>query len=52
MLAALLDGCDRSSTEVAVEIYSFMDGGRLNWLRDPTITHFADPLFARRASTR
>lgn len=48
-LARLLGG-DR---EVAVEIYSFMDGVQLNWLRDPTVdmweqwTRFADAVFAR-----
>ncbi|GIF22596.1 AcrR family transcriptional regulator [Actinoplanes tereljensis] len=37
--------------ELAVEIYSFMDGIQLNWLRDPTIDmwqqwqRFADALF-------
>jgi AcrR family transcriptional regulator len=37
--------------EVAVEVYAFMDGIQLNWLRDPTIdmweqwTIFADRLF-------
>jgi AcrR family transcriptional regulator len=63
-LAELLDGFDRDSFDrdcfdrdgaaVAIEIYSFMDGLQLNWLRDPGIdmwdrwTHFADALFARR----
>ena len=46
-LAALLD----TPLDVAIEIYSFMDGIQLNWLRDPTIdmwtlwTRFADALF-------
>jgi AcrR family transcriptional regulator len=41
--------------ELAVEVYSFMDGIQLNWLRDPTIDmwhqwqRFADALFAQRA---
>lgn len=53
-LAELLDGFDRDPIDVAVEIYSFMDGIQLNWLRDPNIdllaqwTHFADALFASR----
>lgn len=50
-LATMLDGFDRDPVEVAVEIYSFMDGIQLNWLRDPTIdlwqqwSRFADSIF-------
>ena len=53
-LATVLDGFGRDPVEVAVEIYSFMDGIQLNWLRDPSIdlwgqwTSFADSLFAGR----
>ncbi|GIM95366.1 TetR/AcrR family transcriptional regulator [Paractinoplanes toevensis] len=41
--------------ELAVEVYSFMDGIQLNWLRDPTIDmwrqwqRFADALFRVRS---
>jgi AcrR family transcriptional regulator len=54
-MAALLDGFDRPAPEVAVEVYAFMDGIQLNWLRDPAIdmwhqwTSFADALFAARS---
>jgi AcrR family transcriptional regulator len=57
-LATMLDGFDRDPVEVAVEIYSFMDGIQLNWLRDPTIdlwqqwSRFADALFEGRETTR
>ena len=57
-LAAALHGFDRGGLDVAIEIYSFMDGIQLNWLRDPKIdiwqewTHFADALFSRRSSGR
>ncbi|MEV6849930.1 helix-turn-helix domain-containing protein [Actinoplanes sp. NPDC051411] len=53
-MGALLDGFDRPAAQVAVEIYAFMDGIQLNWLRDPTLdmwqlwTGFADALFATR----
>lgn len=56
-LAELLDGFDRDGATVATEIYSFMDGLQLTWLRDPGIdmwdlwSHFADSLFARRRTT-
>jgi AcrR family transcriptional regulator len=49
-IGALLGDPDR-----AVEVYSFMDGVQLNWLRDPALdmwhlwTDFADALFAARA---
>jgi AcrR family transcriptional regulator len=51
-MGALLDGFDRPAEQVAVEVYSFMDGMQLNWLRDPSLdmwqlwTGFADALFA------
>ena len=54
-MAALLDGFDRPASEVAVEVYAFMDGIQLNWLRDPAIDmwqqwkSFADALFAARS---
>jgi AcrR family transcriptional regulator len=54
-MAALLDGFDRPADQVAVEVYSFMDGIQLNWLRDPAIDmwqrweSFADALFAGRS---
>jgi AcrR family transcriptional regulator len=54
-LGALLDGFDRPAAQVAVEVYSFMDGIQLNWLRDPALdmwqlwTGFADALFATRS---
>jgi AcrR family transcriptional regulator len=54
-MAALLGGFDRPASEVAVEVYAFMDGIQLNWLRDPAIdiwhqwTSFADALFAVRS---
>jgi len=54
-MGALLDGFDRPAAEVAAEVYSFMDGIQLNWLRDPQLdlwqlwTGFADALFATRA---
>jgi AcrR family transcriptional regulator len=54
-MGALLDGFDRPGGQIAVEVYSFMDGIQLNWLRDPDLdmwqvwTAFADALFATRA---
>jgi AcrR family transcriptional regulator len=54
-LGALLDGFGRPAAQVAVEVYAFMDGIQLSWLRDPTIdmwrlwTGFADALFATRS---
>lgn len=51
-LAGMLDGFPRSGEQIAVEIYAFMDGIQLSWLRDPAIdlwqhwTDFADDLFA------
>ncbi|MEV6304135.1 helix-turn-helix domain-containing protein [Actinoplanes sp. NPDC051861] len=42
-----------SGEEAAIEIYAYMDGLQLNWLRNPAIdmwhhwTRFADALFAR-----
>lgn len=56
LLAGILEGFAHSGKEVAIEIYSFMDGIQMNWLRDPSIdiwqhwTHFADALFAQRRS--
>jgi AcrR family transcriptional regulator len=53
-IATLLDGLGRDPRELAVEVYSFMDGIQLNWLRDPAIdmwkqwTSFADDLFGVR----
>lgn len=50
-MGALLDGFDRPGSQVAAEVYSFMDGVQLNWLRDPALdmwqlwTSFADALF-------
>ena len=57
-LAANLDGFDRPAGEVAAEIYAFMDGLQLNWLRDPSMeawemwSVFADRLFGERMSAR
>ena len=54
-MGALLDGFDRPAAQVAAEVYSFMDGIQLNWLRDPTLdlwqlwAGFADALFATRS---
>lgn len=54
-MAGMLDGFDRPAAEVAVEVYSYMDGIQLNWLRDPTLDlwqlwqNFADSLFATRS---
>jgi AcrR family transcriptional regulator len=54
-MGALLDGFGRPAAQVAVEVYAFMDGIQLNWLRDPTLdmwqlwTGFADALFATRS---
>jgi AcrR family transcriptional regulator len=54
-MGALLDGFDRPAGQIAVEVYSFMDGIQLNWLRDPALdmwqlwSGFADALFATRA---
>jgi len=53
-MGALLDGFDRPGVQVAAEVYAFMDGIQLNWLRDPALdmwqlwTNFADALFATR----
>jgi AcrR family transcriptional regulator len=53
MLAELLGGSDRPGRELAIEVYSYMDGLQLSWLRDPGIdfagqwASFADDLFAR-----
>jgi AcrR family transcriptional regulator len=55
-MGAVLSGFDRPAAQVAVEVYSFMDGIQLNWLRDPSLdlwqlwTAFADALFATRVS--
>jgi AcrR family transcriptional regulator len=55
-MGAMLDGFGRPAAQVAVEVYSFMDGVQLNWLRDPSLdlwqlwTAFADALFATRPS--
>jgi AcrR family transcriptional regulator len=54
-MGALLDGFDRPAAQVAAEVYSFMDGVQLNWLRDPGLdmwklwTGYADALFATRS---
>jgi AcrR family transcriptional regulator len=54
-MGAVLDGFGRPAAQVAVEVYSFMDGVQLNWLRDPSLdlwqlwTAFADALFATRS---
>jgi len=52
-MGSALEGFDRPGHEVAMEIYSFMDGIQANWLRDPQIdlwqqwSQFADRLFAQ-----
>jgi AcrR family transcriptional regulator len=54
-MGAVLDGFGRPAAQVAAEVYSFMDGMQLNWLRDPALdmwqlwTSFADALFATRS---